>query len=73
VAQKAIQYITYDPRISKNTLNGLQENKVLLQQQKKLSKGDIDIAKTMNLSFLNKTLDTHPEYFKDLKPTELVH
>jgi NitT/TauT family transport system substrate-binding protein len=67
VAKRAIKYMYYDPRFSQLSLEGLQADMKALVEAKTL-KGPIDLPKYMNLSYLDRTLQAHPEYFSDLKP-----
>jgi ABC-type nitrate/sulfonate/bicarbonate transport system substrate-binding protein len=69
--QRAIKYMYYDPRVSTFTKEGLEADMKALLDARTL-KAPIDLAKYMNLTYINKTIETHPEFFSDLKPAPVL-
>ena len=64
-AKKSIRHMSFDPRMSGLNLDMVAEQKKALLENKKI-KGDIDVEKLMNLGYLKKTLEQHPELVADL-------
>jgi ABC-type nitrate/sulfonate/bicarbonate transport system substrate-binding protein len=71
VARKGIPFISYDTRISKLTMQEANESMKSLIDAKTI-KDPVDLTKYLDLRFINNTLAAHPEYFSDVKPTELL-
>ncbi len=67
VAKKAVRHMSYDPRISKYSIQAFNDSVRILIEQKKM-KAPLDTPKFFNTSFIEKTEKEHPEYFSDLKP-----
>lgn len=66
-AKRVMQYIPFDPRVTRLAFEALDDTKKQLLEQKKL-KGDVNLEKFTNLDFLKKTMDQHPEWLADLPP-----
>jgi hypothetical protein len=68
VAKKAVQHISYDPRVSRNVIQAFEAAeddilKLTLKDARRLSIPDQFAA-----SFLMEVQKAHPEYFSDLPP-----
>jgi ABC-type nitrate/sulfonate/bicarbonate transport system substrate-binding protein len=64
--KRTIKYWTYDPRLGENTFKAFRFSVKQLIAQKKMKK-PYDPAKYFDLTFINRTIKEHPEWFKDLK------
>jgi hypothetical protein len=66
VAKKAVQHISYDPRISKNVLQAFEaaEDDILKLTLKDARR--LNIPEQFASSFLTEVQKAHPEYFNDL-------
>jgi ABC-type nitrate/sulfonate/bicarbonate transport system substrate-binding protein len=66
-ARKAITYMNFDPRFSRNTLRAAD-----LEQQNLLALGRIkqpvDFSQEINMTLVEKTVRATPQFFDDLKP-----
>jgi sulfonate transport system substrate-binding protein len=66
-ATKAITYMTFDPRISRNTLRaGALEIQALVQHGR--IRRALDLAQAVNTAFLDQAMREEPQAFADLKP-----
>jgi ABC-type nitrate/sulfonate/bicarbonate transport system substrate-binding protein len=70
VAARAIPFQGYDPRVTTTVLESMEDQKKTLVEQKKI-KGTVDINKSMDLRFMRSTLQNFPQYFSDLKATQI--
>jgi ABC-type nitrate/sulfonate/bicarbonate transport system substrate-binding protein len=64
--RRTIKYWTYDPRLGPNTFKAFRFSVKQLIAQKKM-KRPYDPAKYFDLTFINRTMKEHPEWFADLK------
>lgn len=62
---RTIKYWTYDPRLGENTFKAFKFSVKQLIAQKKM-KRPYDPKKYFDLTFINRTMKEHPEWFKDL-------
>lgn len=67
VAKQAIRYMSFDPRITRHTVDAWEENVRVLMEQKKL-RSAIPWQQGIELRFIEKVMKTHPQLFSDLKP-----
>jgi ABC-type nitrate/sulfonate/bicarbonate transport system substrate-binding protein len=67
IAKKAIRFMPYDPRISKHSIQNYEESVQDLLDQKKL-KEKIAPSEAINTTFIEKVMQSHPQFFADLKP-----
>jgi len=67
VGAEAIKNLNFDPRVSDCTVRALADSTKVLLEQKKLTK-DIPAAQQITKTYMAKTQQTYPQYFKDLKP-----
>jgi ABC-type nitrate/sulfonate/bicarbonate transport system substrate-binding protein len=65
-SRKAIRFVPYDPRITSLVYDAMEDQKKLLVEQKKL-KTDVDVHKVVNETYVDKSVQTHPEWVADLK------
>lgn len=63
--KRTIKYWTYDPRLGENTFKAFNFSVKQLIAQKKM-KRPYDPKKYFDLTFINRTMKEHPEWFKDL-------
>jgi ABC-type nitrate/sulfonate/bicarbonate transport system substrate-binding protein len=68
VAQKAVQYISYDPRVSPSVMQAFEaaEDDILKLTLKDAPR--LNIREQFASSFLTEVQKAHPEYFNDLPP-----
>jgi len=66
-ARKAIRYMSYDPRITKYTIESWDENVRVLVEQKKLRK-PVPWTQGIELKFIERAQKEYPQFFSDLKP-----
>ena len=68
VAKKAIQYISYDPRVSPSVMQAFEaaEDDILKLTLKDAPR--LDIREQFASLFLTEVQQAHPEYFNDLPP-----
>lgn len=71
VAKRAVKFMFYDPRISQLSMDGLEADMKALVEAKTL-KAPIDLPKYIDLRFLSRTMEAHPEHFADLKPAPVL-
>jgi ABC-type nitrate/sulfonate/bicarbonate transport system substrate-binding protein len=67
VAKKAIRHMTYDPRITRYTLENWDETMRVLVEQKKLRQ-PMPWAQGTDLQFIQRAEKEYPQLFSDLKP-----
>lgn len=68
ITKKAIQHLSYDPRISKINMaafNAAQESLIQLGSSKADKR--LDLPKVVLVDYMMKIEKSHPQYFKDLK------
>lgn len=67
VIQESLSYLNFDPRVSKVTLEAVNDG---LEFTKRIGalEGTYDFGKHLDLRFLNEVMKEHPEYFDDLPP-----
>jgi sulfonate transport system substrate-binding protein len=66
-ARKAIRYMSYDPRITKYTIESWDENVRVLLEQKKLRQA-VPSSQGIETKFIERAQKEHPQFFSDLKP-----
>ena len=66
-AEKAIGYMSFDPRFSSNIVKAanLEQDEILKQGR---IKQPIDFNQTLAMSYVGKAMHDQPQYFKDLRP-----
>ncbi|MEK6709288.1 MAG: ABC transporter substrate-binding protein [Nitrospinota bacterium] len=67
IIKRTHKHWTYDVRIGENTHKAFSRSARLLVSQKKMQ-APYDPAKYYDFSFIRRTLERHPEWFKDLPP-----
>ena len=67
VAKKAIRHMTYDPRITKHTVESWDENVRILVEQKKMRQV-LPWNQGSELKFVDRLEKEYPQFFSDLKP-----
>jgi ABC-type nitrate/sulfonate/bicarbonate transport system substrate-binding protein len=67
IARKAIRFMPYDPRISKHSIQNYEDSVQDLLDQKKL-KAKVSPSEAINTTFIEKVMQSHPQFFADLKP-----
>jgi ABC-type nitrate/sulfonate/bicarbonate transport system substrate-binding protein len=67
VARKALANMTYDARITAQTVAAWDDNIKTLVEQKKL-KAPLPWTQGIELRFIEKVVKSHPQFFADLKP-----
>jgi len=67
VARQALQYMTFDPRITPHTIAAWEGNVRTLLEQKKL-KAALPWQQGIELRFIDRVRKSHPQLFTDLKP-----
>ena len=67
VARKALNNLTYDARITSQTVGAWEDNVKTLLEQKKL-KAPLPWQQGIELRFIEKVVKSHPQFFADLKP-----
>jgi ABC-type nitrate/sulfonate/bicarbonate transport system substrate-binding protein len=67
VARKARNHLTYDARITSQTVAAWEDNVKTLVEQKKL-KAPLPWQQGIELRFIEKAMKSHPQFFADLKP-----
>ncbi len=67
VAKKAVRHMSFDPRISKHSVQAFEDSVRILIEQKKM-KAPLDMKKVVETRFIDKVQKEHPEFFSDLKP-----
>ncbi|HYM91951.1 MAG TPA: hypothetical protein VEW91_09995, partial [bacterium] len=66
-ARKAITYMNFDPRFSRNTLAAAElEQRALLAAGR--IKQPVDFSQGLNMIFVEKAIRDAPQFFVDLKP-----
>lgn len=66
-AEKAVKYMNFDPRFGKNIMaTATQEQDYLMKNGR--VKQPIDYNATTTMAFVEKSMHTEPQFFKDLKP-----
>ncbi|MEK6709525.1 MAG: ABC transporter substrate-binding protein [Nitrospinota bacterium] len=70
IVKRTLKYASFDPRLGKNTFKAFNIAVEQLIAQKKM-KAPFDPAKYYDTSFIQRTMERHPEWFKDLpRPQE---
>ena len=69
LVKRTLKHVVYDPRLGKNTAKAFNFSVEQLIAQKKMKK-PYDPSKYLELSFINKTIRDHPEWFRDLPPAK---
>lgn len=67
VAKAAIRHMSFDPRITRDTIAAWGENVKILMEQKKL-RSAVPWQQGVEPRFIEKVMQTHSELFSDLKP-----
>ncbi len=67
VAKQALRYMTFDSRITLQTVAAWDENVKMLLEQKKL-RSAVPWQQGIEIRFIEKVMKTHPQLFADLKP-----
>jgi ABC-type nitrate/sulfonate/bicarbonate transport system substrate-binding protein len=67
VARQAIRHMTFDPRITPHTVAAWEENVRVLLEQKKL-RAALPWQQGIELKFIERVVNSHPQLFADLKP-----
>ncbi len=67
VAKAAIHHMSFDPRITRDTIAAWGENVKILMEQKKL-RSAVPWQQGVEPRFIEKVMQTHSELFSDLKP-----
>jgi len=67
VAKKAIRNMTYDPRLTRHTIESWDENVRILVEQKKMRQ-PVPWGQGNEVKFIQRVEKEHPELFSDLKP-----
>ncbi len=67
LAKKAIRYVSFEPRISRLSLQAYDDNLKVLIENKKI-KAPVPRERAFEPRFIEKAMREHPELFGDLKP-----